>query len=249
MTFTEYCALVCAQVRWKRARDGIAAELTAHLADHAAVLADAGAGQEEAQALALEAMGDPEEIGRAFDRVYSPLWYRLEALLRWFWVLTLVFLGGVLLWTTDWGAVLPPGGAVRDAEYTQLLLSHFRNEEVLSSGEAVSSWWSGRHGRLDHAVLLSGACYLLPAGDGTYTFAFRLYDLSCNPFLESSLLGDFETAFTFTDPSGESYPTRAYYDALGCAGLTREVRSLTVTYSFLGRRASWNIPLEWGDSP
>lgn len=43
MTFTEYRAAVCAQVRWKRARDGIAAELTAHQVDHAAALMDAGA--------------------------------------------------------------------------------------------------------------------------------------------------------------------------------------------------------------
>lgn len=244
MTFTEYCAAVCARVRWRRAHDGITAELTAHLVDHAAALTDAGAPREEAQAHALEAMGDPEEIGRAFDRLYSPLWYWLETLLRYAWIATLTAMVGILLWATDWRALNYPR-----YDDTDLLLSQFLEVDQLEPGDAVSTWWSGGYARLDHAVLASGDCYLFPAPDGAYTFAFRLYDFSRNPFLESTLLGDSEDTFTFTGPAGETYPTRAYYDAVGCTGLTPEVRALTVTYSFLGHRTAWDIPLDWGDAP
>lgn len=67
---------VCQFVRYatRREKAGIRKELTDHIADHTQALTSAGHPQETAQALALAAMGDPEEVGRALDREYPLKW-------------------------------------------------------------------------------------------------------------------------------------------------------------------------------
>lgn len=52
----------------------ICAELTAHLADSVEAWTAAGSAPEIAQAKAVEAMGDPKEIGKALDAQFSPFW-------------------------------------------------------------------------------------------------------------------------------------------------------------------------------
>ena len=77
--FSEYCAAVCAQVRFRPDRQAIASELTAHMEDHMAALEAAGVPLAEAKRQAIAAMGDPEELGRALDRLHSPVlgWLQL----------------------------------------------------------------------------------------------------------------------------------------------------------------------------
>ena len=89
--FETFCAAVCAKVRWPFARWDITQELTDHLRDHAASLEEKGLSPEEAQSQAVAAMGDPAELGRALDRVHSPLWGLTFVLLR-LLILCLVFL-------------------------------------------------------------------------------------------------------------------------------------------------------------
>lgn len=60
---------VCAEIRWKRWRDPVRAELYAHLADRIEYLTvQRGFSPEEAEYEAVLAMGDPKEIGQALDR-------------------------------------------------------------------------------------------------------------------------------------------------------------------------------------
>ena len=84
-SFADYCAAVCALVRFKPDREAIAGELTAHMEDHMAALEAEGAPREEAKARAIEAMGDPEALGKALDALHSPLlgWLQL-----WMWRLS-----------------------------------------------------------------------------------------------------------------------------------------------------------------
>ena len=49
-------------------------ELNAHIEDHALELEDAGCPAEEAEARAVEAMGEPEEIGKALNSQFSLFW-------------------------------------------------------------------------------------------------------------------------------------------------------------------------------
>lgn len=72
-SFARYCAAVCDQVRFRPDRAAIQSELWDHLEDHAAALEEMGLSREEAKARAVEAMGDPVEVGKALDALHSPV--------------------------------------------------------------------------------------------------------------------------------------------------------------------------------
>ena len=67
----------CARVRFKPDRPSIRAELTAHLEDGTAERESAGYPRQEAETMALAAMGDAAQVGDALDRAHSPLLGRL----------------------------------------------------------------------------------------------------------------------------------------------------------------------------
>lgn len=73
---------VCQFVRHatKKEKAAIRKELTDHIADHTQALMDAGHPPEAAQALALEAMGEPEAVGKALNKEYPLRWLVLSRL-------------------------------------------------------------------------------------------------------------------------------------------------------------------------
>lgn len=77
--FRAWRATVLAQVRFWPDRKDIEKELTAHYEDHVRDLERLDYPWKLAEQRALDAMGDPEEIGKALDRVHKP-W------LGWLWV-------------------------------------------------------------------------------------------------------------------------------------------------------------------
>ncbi len=76
MTGEEFCA--CLRANLPRATDkewqAIRREVTDHMEDHAALLAEGGFPLEEAQSRAVESMGAPEEMGRALNAQLSTVW-------------------------------------------------------------------------------------------------------------------------------------------------------------------------------
>ncbi|HHV63914.1 MAG TPA: hypothetical protein GXX46_02375 [Peptococcaceae bacterium] len=76
----EFCRKVCSFVRYKKAHRQIYEELHNHIEDHAEYLREQGIAPEEAERLAVQAMGDPEEIGRELDKQHRPLIERLLAI-------------------------------------------------------------------------------------------------------------------------------------------------------------------------
>lgn len=78
LTIGRFCSQVCSVIRWKPAREAAWRELSAHLEDHAAALEERDIPPEEAAAQAVEAMGDPYELGHQLDRCHSPLVPRLS---------------------------------------------------------------------------------------------------------------------------------------------------------------------------
>lgn len=104
-TFEEWRLLVTNQVRFRPDREEIARELSAHYVDHVKDLERIGYDHDLARSRALEAMGDPEEVGRAMDRVHKPWLGWLWQVSRWLvWALCAVFLWS-LLWNgwPEWG--------------------------------------------------------------------------------------------------------------------------------------------------
>lgn len=81
--FEAWRAAVVAEVRFRPDREAIAKELTAHYEDHVRDLERLDYPTELAEKWAVEAMGDPETIGKALDRVHKP-W------LGWLWIVSRV---------------------------------------------------------------------------------------------------------------------------------------------------------------
>lgn len=66
---------VTREIRGKRVRLAVAAELRDHIAACTAALAQAGVDEAAACSQALRELGDPTELGRRFDRVHNPKSY------------------------------------------------------------------------------------------------------------------------------------------------------------------------------
>ena len=73
MTREEYTKIVLAQLRrvTEDERRAIRAELDAHMEDHMEALAELGCDGAEAEERTLARMGDPAEVGRALNKVYT----------------------------------------------------------------------------------------------------------------------------------------------------------------------------------
>jgi len=111
----EFCKKVCSFVRYKRAHKEISQELENHIEDHMEYLMEQGMSKEEAQVQAVEAMGNPEEIGKELDKQHRPLlgWilnltnifkvvgiiYCLGALFLMVWIILISF--GPMGWSYD----------------------------------------------------------------------------------------------------------------------------------------------------
>ena len=94
-TIQSWLETAAAQIRWRRARPVLTRELAQHLEDQRDAFA--AEGQENAEALAVEEMGDPVAVGAELDRVHrpDPQWGPLAA------ALVLAAAGAVLrVWLT-----------------------------------------------------------------------------------------------------------------------------------------------------
>lgn len=76
----EFCARVerCLRRATAAERESIGAEIAAHLEDHVSALEEAGYGPAEAEVRAVEAMGEPEKIGKALNEQMSGFWLALH---------------------------------------------------------------------------------------------------------------------------------------------------------------------------
>ncbi len=78
-----YCRAVCAQVRFKPDHAAITEELSGHILDRRDALMEQGLSQQEAEARAVAAMGDPEEVGKALNKEHSWLLGWVQVWLHW----------------------------------------------------------------------------------------------------------------------------------------------------------------------
>lgn len=74
-TTGQFCGHVCQFVRFRPDHEAITAELTAHLEDHKDAILEIHPDMTlwEAERRAVEAMGNPEELGRWLDSIHNPL--------------------------------------------------------------------------------------------------------------------------------------------------------------------------------
>ena len=74
-TISQFCDHVCMYIRFRPDHEAITAELTAHLEDHKDAILEIHPDMTlwEAERRAVEAMGNPEELGRWLDSIHNPL--------------------------------------------------------------------------------------------------------------------------------------------------------------------------------
>lgn len=104
-------------------RQSLRRELSDHMADHVEMLEQRGLDEETAQEQAVNAMGDPEEVGRELAKAYSPFWY---------WVLQAanLLLTLVVLFAMVWGITEP-------------LVRAWNNLELRNSPDGAGRLYSG----------------------------------------------------------------------------------------------------------
>lgn len=97
--FDNYGRKVCQFIPYATGREkaGIQAELSAHLEDHAQALLEAGYEDTHAHQAALDAMGDPMEVGRALAEAYPLRWLILSRAVLLPLVLAALLVFGTLL--------------------------------------------------------------------------------------------------------------------------------------------------------
>ena len=137
-----YCRRVTQHMHCKWERPQVARELLDHLEDHREALQAAGMDRVEAEEAAVAAMGDPEALGRALDRLHSPWPWRIfhgAAALSVFLALTVAWAlaaghsnSGGLGWLLWEEGLFSPSTAQVWAEASQLS----GNEVLLATGTA-----------------------------------------------------------------------------------------------------------------
>ncbi|MGM9522339.1 MAG: permease prefix domain 1-containing protein [Oscillospiraceae bacterium] len=73
---------VLSHVRCGPARREIREELSSHMEDKEQALLDAGIAPSDASRMAVQAMGDPDEVGRAMNQVHRPFWGVLYGVIK-----------------------------------------------------------------------------------------------------------------------------------------------------------------------
>ncbi len=81
--FDDWCYHAVAQIRFKPDRQAVFEELKAHLEDHYDDLISQGNSPEKAKLLAMEAMGDPEEIAPQLGEIHKPWLGFIYRVVKW----------------------------------------------------------------------------------------------------------------------------------------------------------------------
>lgn len=122
----EYLALVCRQIRWKRALPDLRRELGTHLLEQRDACIEAGMTEDEAEAEAVRQMGDGVALGRELDSVHRP---REQWLLLCAAAVLTVFGAWLRLWA---GANVPRVAAFAVAAFAALAITYFTDYRALA---------------------------------------------------------------------------------------------------------------------
>lgn len=254
MTIPDYCAAVCRFVRFTPDHAAITAELTGHLEDAVEAREVRGIPHAQAVVQAVDAMGDPAEVGKALDALHSPLLGWLQI-----WVRRALILCAVL-------ALLPTLTGLWDLK------------EYLVSREDPARWQMTRSGAPLPGLPIQGAAehsgYTISLWDAvrdgdSVALLVRLDHLS--PWLRRPSQWALQS-LTVTDDCGTEYINwAAAYDAhleefQVCATSTGrydtffstyytltvdqvppQARELTFTLERSGTPLTFSLPLDGGD--
>ena len=247
--YTDYCDAVCARVRWPFARWGITKELTAHLQDHAAVLMARGLSPREARLQAVAAMGDPDEVGRALNRVHSPRWGLAFTAFR----LLILCLAYMIFQSTFPGLDLD---TLRSCFYGSTV-ERVQGEQKSGFLTHISCIPLDEWRQLDSLSIHYSNAYLTlqtATADGPDPVYWLLLEASfwqrdpfrqaIDPFTGITSFSDIPLPTVFSDDLGNRYDSPFTYMLPGVDPRASEVY---LDYDLFGRHYRLTIPLDWGD--
>ena len=235
MTKAEYTAAVCAALRrlTPRERASVREEIDGHIEDHMADLLALDYPEDLAEQRALSAMGDPEEVGKAISRQYSPFWLAAGRLAAAALVLLALM---VLTNAQSWAGLMADNLQARWAP-----------------GSAVPEWMEQVHQETDIRLEVgSDVLYIFGVGADAETGIVTV--LSC--WYDQNPLGLVSgNTVTFQDCRGQVLPGGGVggpYDA--AADFRRQSLSVlpgdpyvTVVCERYGARYTAQVPLVWED--
>jgi hypothetical protein len=265
-TISQFCDHVCMYVRFRPDHEAITAELTAHLEDHKAAILETRPDMplREAERRAVEAMGNPEELGRWLDSIHNPLLGWLQI-----WFVRAVVLAGVLmllfsvprLGTVAVNLLAPPTynslGGLGSA------LERSAPEEIVVDFRPEGSWtWEGYTFSIHRAVVLDlgdeqALYYLLKV---THPNPWNREPALRDWLWAEDDLGNFYPSYRqgrllieqgystmdFGESSGN--PFASYYD-LWVSGIDPSATEITLRFDRWGENVLWlTVPLEGGEA-
>ena len=242
-SYHDYTQAVCSCLRHATPEEkaAVAQELQDHLADHADALVEAGWDPEEAQAHALDAMGDAQEVGQALDRAFPRRWLILS---RASLVLTILVVLVLLLplFSQVEGAVnnliarTDPFDSPNRMRSSSLSLEDFSPMDLrlaLPNGDVIRYF----------------AIALTEQNDGTYQVELHGVEYNQNPFREP-YYGKWALEYTINHTlpvhgsSGSVSPNGVTYWSAEIPAL-QPGDTLTVSLDVPGVHRSTEIPLPW----
>ena len=184
--FTIFCDQVCSVIRWRAVRKPVAAELAAHLEDHAAALEARGLDPDVAARRAVEAMGDPYALGAELDAAHPPTLPRLS-------LICLVL--GLLVLLAGLGRGLHVAGVAPQASDSELPVG--AGYTLVIEGSAAGGGMLG-----DYTFIPSRQAGLAQAWLGEYEIQLPLTAVSSRPWLPTPHFT--ALAVFYTDDAGGS---------------------------------------------
>lgn len=240
MEQNEFCDRVLALVRHATTeeKEAIRTELLGHMEDHAAALVERGKDPDAALALAAQAMGDPEEVGRELDKQYPLVWLAVSRI-----ALILSILVGI-------------------AMLFHLPLTIFPFSNIQARTQEIPMTLDNLHGSCIYTVDLRTdvgsdvlrvfGVGLEPFWDGeTATVNLAMCNYDRNPFGQAC--GTLLNYLTY-EVDGEAVESRsgggasnagaAYWFARNIA-VSRKAEYIAVCYDRFGTKVRLEVPLNW----
>lgn len=254
MTIPDYCAAVCRCVRFSPDHAAITAELTGHLEDAVEARENRGVPHEQAVVQAVDAMGDPAEVGKALDALHSPLlgWVQI-------WVRRVLVLCAVLmlipaltgLWMLAKSFVPRESPAQWQNTQTGEALSGLPIRNAAEpSGYTISLWDAVRDG--DTVTLLVRLDHFSPWLRSPSEWAFQsltVTDDAGNKYINWATAYEkhLEEFQVYASSAGTYDTFFSTYFTLTVYNVPPEAGTLTFTLERSGEPFSFSLPLNGGD--
>lgn len=254
MTIPDYCAAVCRFIRFRPDHAAITAELTGHLEDAVEARERRGVPHDQAVLQAVDAMGDPAEVGTALDALHSPLlgWVQI-------WVRRVLVLCAVLmlipaltgLWTLAKSSVPRENPAQwQTAQAGEALPGLPIRNAAEHSGYTISLWDAVRNG--DTVALLVRLDHVSPWLRSPSEWAFQ--SLTVTDDVGTSYI-NWATAYekyleefqVYASSNGRYDTFFSTYFTLTVYKVPFEAQILTFTLERSGEPFSFSLPLNGGD--